>query len=87
MINPMRWLRKRRLRALLTSMSFANDERAISSFHRGAELELVLRPLRTQLAGYLTALFGKAPDHDVAPGKLAEVPETCIPYLQSSTTS
>lgn len=71
-INPMRWLRKRRLRALLTTMSFANDDRAISSFHRGAELELVLRPLRTQLAGYLTALFGKAPDHDVAPGKLAE---------------
>lgn len=25
-----------------------------------------------QLAGYLTALFGKAPDRDVAPGKLAE---------------
>ena len=32
MINPMRWVRKRRLRALLMTMGFANDDRAISSF-------------------------------------------------------
>jgi hypothetical protein len=28
--------------------------------------------MRSQLAGYITALFGKAADHDVAPGKPAE---------------
>ena len=52
-INPMRWLRKRRLRTLLTSIDLAQDDPAISSFHRAAELELDLRPLRAQLEEYL----------------------------------
>ena len=71
-INPMRWLRKRRLRALLVSMGLAQNDPAISSFHRAAGLELDLRPLRAQLEEYLTSLFGRTSDHNLAPGKLAE---------------
>ena len=71
-INPMRWLRRRRLRTLLTSIDLAQDDPAISSFHRAAEMELDLRPLRAQLEEYFTSFFGRAPDHDIAPGKLAE---------------
>lgn len=71
-INPMRWLRKRRLRALLASIDLPHHNSAVSSFCRGADLELELRPLRARLAEYLTALFGRAPDHNLPPGKFAE---------------
>jgi primosomal replication protein N'' len=71
-INPMRWLRKRRLRNLLSSLGLALEEDAVSSFHRAVGLEIVLRPLRLQLTDYFTTLFGKAPDSNLSPTRFAE---------------
>lgn len=71
-INPMRWLRKRHLRKVLSSMGFEQDEGTISPFHRALGLEIALRPLRLRLTEYLTTLFGKAPISNLSPTKLAE---------------
>ena len=68
--DPMRWLRRRGLRTLLTSIDVAQDDPAISSFHKAAKMEVNLRPLRAQLEEYFTSLFGRAPDTTSRPGSL-----------------
>ncbi|WP_456777413.1 AAA domain-containing protein [Bradyrhizobium sp. USDA 3315] len=74
-INPLHWLRTRRVRQLLASLQLPQDNDAISSLYYAVELELAIRQPRRELEQYFTILFGRAPNLDLAPGKLADFAE------------
>jgi primosomal replication protein N'' len=69
--NPMRWMRKRRLRNLMAAMEIVPDDEGVLSFDSAIDLEMGLRPLRLKLADYLIALFNRAPDSKLPPAPLA----------------
>jgi primosomal replication protein N'' len=70
-INPIRWIRKRRLRNLMATMDVVPDDEGILTFESAIDLEMGLRPLRLKLADYLMALFNRAPDSKLPPAPLA----------------
>ena len=70
-VNPMRWVRKRTLRKLMTAMALVPDEDGIRALDNAVDLETSLRPFRIKLADYLMALFNRAPDSKLPPGPLA----------------
>jgi len=70
-INPMRWIRKRNLRKLMTAMELVPDDEGVQAFDNAIDLEMGLRPLRLKLADYLMALFNRAPDSKLPPAPLA----------------
>ncbi|SDF40251.1 Protein of unknown function [Bradyrhizobium brasilense] len=74
-INPLHWLRTRRARQLLASLQLPQDNDAISSLYYAVELELAIRQPRRELEQYFTILFGRAPNLDLSPGKLADFAE------------
>ncbi len=61
-INPMRWIRKRNLRKLMTAIEIVPDDEGVRAFENAIDLEMGLRPLRLKLADYVMALFNRAPD-------------------------
>ena len=70
-INPMRWIRKRNLRKLMTALELNTDDESVRAFDNAIDLEMGLRPLRLKLADYVMALFNRAPDSKLPPGPLA----------------
>ena len=70
-INPMRWIRKRNLRKLMTAMELVPDDEGVQAFDNAIDLEMGLRPLRLKLADYVMALFNRAPDSKLPPAPLA----------------
>jgi primosomal replication protein N'' len=70
-INPMRWIRKRRLRNLMAAMEIVPDDEGLLTFDNAIDLETGLRPLRLKVANYLIALFNRAPDSKLPPAQLA----------------
>ncbi|MEI9803832.1 MAG: hypothetical protein WDN48_04365 [Pseudolabrys sp.] len=67
----MRWIRKRKLRKLMTAMELITDDEGVRAFDNAIDLEIGLRPLRLKLADYVMALFNRAPDPNLPPGPLA----------------
>ncbi|MCC8936020.1 DUF4011 domain-containing protein [Bradyrhizobium sp. Arg68] len=80
-INPLHWLRTRRARQLLASLQLPQDNDAISSLYYAVELELAIRQPRRELEQYFTILFGRAPNLDLSPGKLADFAERLGSFL------
>ncbi|PAY08525.1 histidine kinase [Bradyrhizobium sp. UFLA03-84] len=80
-INPLHWLRTRRVRQLLASLQLPQDNDAISSLYYAVELELAIRQPRRELEQYFTILFGRAPNLDLSPGKLADFAERLGSFL------
>lgn len=71
-INPMHWLRMRRVREILSSLRLPQDANSVGSLYYATELELALRGPRRELDQHFTSLFGRVPTLDVSPGKLAD---------------
>jgi len=80
-LNPVHWLRTRRVRQLLASLQLPQDNDAISSLYYAVELELAIRQPRHELEQYFTILFGRAPNLDLSPGKLADFAERLGSFL------
>ncbi|WP_209910142.1 AAA domain-containing protein [Bradyrhizobium elkanii] len=80
-INPLHWLRTRRVRQFLASLQLPQDNDAISSLYYAVELELAMRQPRHELDHYFTTLFGRAPNLDLSPGKLADFAERLGSFL------
>ncbi|QOZ38371.1 histidine kinase [Bradyrhizobium sp. CCBAU 53421] len=80
-MNPLHWLRTRRARELLGSLQLPKDASAISSLYYAVELELAMRQPRRELEQYFIALFGRAPNLDLSPGKLADLAERLGSFL------
>ena len=70
-INPMRWIRRRRLRSVMATIGVAPDDEGLSTFEKAIQLEIGLRPLRLKLADYFMALFNRAPEATLPPERLA----------------
>src|SRR5882757_7651285 len=70
-INPMRWIRKRNLRKLMTAMELVPDDEGVQAFDNAIELEMGVRPLRLKLADFVVTLFNRAPDSNLPPAPLA----------------
>ncbi|WP_404562673.1 AAA domain-containing protein [Bradyrhizobium elkanii] len=81
-INPLHWLRTRRVRQFLASLQLPQDNDAISSLYYAVELELAMRQPRRELEHYFTTLFGRAPNLDLSPGKLADFAERLGSFLE-----
>ncbi|MEZ2146334.1 AAA domain-containing protein [Bradyrhizobium sp. DN5] len=80
-LNPLHWLRTRRVRQLLASLQLPQDNDAISSLYYAVELELAIRRPRHELEQYFTILFGRSPNLDLSPGKLADFAERLGSFL------
>jgi hypothetical protein len=80
-INPLHWLRKRRVRNVLSSSQLPQGADAIGSLYYAAELELALREPRRELDQCFMILFGRAPNLDLSPGKLADFAESLLSFL------
>jgi primosomal replication protein N'' len=70
-LNPSRWLARRRLRKLLDKMGLPKDQTGMAAFSAAVKLEVVLRPLRIRVGEASGAMFGKVPESEVAPERLA----------------
>jgi primosomal replication protein N'' len=70
-LSPTRWLVRRKLRKLLDKMGLPKDEAGIAGFATAVKLEVALRPHRLRVGEASKAMFGKVPDSDVAPERLA----------------
>ena len=80
-MNPLHWMRKRRVQGFLSSLQLPQDIHGVSSLYYAAELELAVRGPRRELAEYFMILFGRAPNLDVSPGKLADFAESIHSFL------
>jgi primosomal replication protein N'' len=70
-LSPGRWISRRKLRKLLTTLGLATDDETINNFAAAARLESVLRPLRIVVENAARILFGEVADRGVPPSHLA----------------
>ncbi len=80
-LNPLTWLRKRRVREVLSSLQLPQSADAIGTLYYAGELELALREPRRELDQYFNTLFGRAPNLDLSPAKLADFAESLHSFL------
>jgi primosomal replication protein N'' len=70
-LNPLPWLRRRKLRKLLSRMGLPKEEAGMRVFAVASRLEVTLRPLRQSVNAVSTDMFGGVADADMAPARLA----------------
>jgi hypothetical protein len=70
-LNPMPWLRRRKLRKLLSRMGLQKDDAGIKLFAAASRLEVMLRPLRQIVNTASKDMFDKVADPGSAPARLA----------------
>lgn len=81
LINPLYWLRRRQALKILSSMQLPRSADDIGSLYHAAKLELALREPRRELHQHFNALFGKVPNLDLSPGKLADFAKSLRSFL------
>jgi hypothetical protein len=72
-LSPGRWIARKKLRKLLTTLGLPKDDAAMSNFAAAARLENTLRPLRARVENASRILFGKVADRGVPPSRLAKL--------------
>ena len=70
-LSPARWIARRKLRKLLTTLGLSDDSPAMAEFAAAARLESAVRPLRALIENASRALFGKVADRSAPPARMA----------------
>lgn len=81
LVNPLYWLRRHQVFKTMSSMQLPQSADAIGSLYHAAKLELALREPRRELHQHFMTLFGKVPNLDLSPGKLADFSKSLHSFL------